>query len=53
MASHSIAATLYLLVLRLMTRHYVEAFRLIESCVCDRAFTTQEAQIFSLIGENR
>ncbi|KAJ1425171.1 hypothetical protein B484DRAFT_93375, partial [Ochromonadaceae sp. CCMP2298] len=53
MASHSIAATLYLLVLRLMTRHYTEAFRLIESCVCDRAFTAQEAQIFSLIGANR
>jgi hypothetical protein len=36
MSSRSIASSLYLLVLRLMSRNYRDAFRLIESCVCDR-----------------
>lgn len=52
MSSRSIAATLYLVVLRLMTRNYTEAYRLIESCVCDRPLTPQEQQIFELIGNN-
>ena len=51
MASRSISATLYLLVLRLMTRNYTEAYRLIESCVCDRTLTSQEQQIYDLISK--
>jgi len=51
MLSRSIGSTLYLLVLRLMTRKYREAFALVESCVCDRNLTPQEQQIFKLIGE--
>jgi hypothetical protein len=46
--SKSIASTLYLLGLYLMTRNYQNAFRLIDNCVCDRPFTPQEAQIFRL-----
>jgi hypothetical protein len=52
MSSRSIGATLYLVVLRLLTRNYTEAYRLIESCVCDRPLTAQERQIFELIGNN-
>jgi hypothetical protein len=50
MSSRSIASTLYMLALRLMTRRYRDAFRLIESCVCDRVLTAQEQQIFDLVG---
>jgi hypothetical protein len=49
-ASTSIASSLHLLVTRLMTRKYKEAFHLIDSCVCDSPFTDQEAQIFGMIG---
>jgi hypothetical protein len=52
MSSRSIGATLYLVVLRMLTRNYTEAYRLIESCVCDRPLTAQERQIFELIGNN-
>jgi hypothetical protein len=48
--SKSIASTLYLLALYLMTRNYRGAFRLIDNCVCDRPFTQQENQIFRLLG---
>ena len=51
MLSRSIGSTLYLLVLRMMTRKYKEAFSLIESCVCDRNLTPQEKQIYKLLGE--
>ena len=51
MLSRSIGSSLYLLVVRLMTHKYKEAFALIESCVCDRNLTPQEQQIFKLIGE--
>ena len=44
LSSRSIAASLYLLVIRLMTRRYEEAFRLIENCVTDVRFTPQEGQ---------
>jgi hypothetical protein len=49
LSSKSIGSSLYLLVLRLMSRMYKEAFRLIESCVCDLPFTDQEQQIYDLI----
>ena len=52
MASKSIASNMYLLAVRLMTRNYKEAYRLIESCVCDRVLTGQEQQIFNLISQN-
>jgi len=29
-----------------MARQYRDAFRLVESCVCDRLLTAQEQQIF-------
>jgi hypothetical protein len=48
--SRSVASTLYLLVLYLMNRKYGPAFRLIDSCVCDRSFSSQELQIFNLLG---
>jgi hypothetical protein len=48
--SRSVASTLYLLALYMMSRKYGPAFRLIESCVCDRSFSTQELQIFNLLG---
>lgn len=51
MLSRSIGSSLYLLVIRLMTRKYKEAFSIIESCVCDRNLTPQEKQIYKLIGE--
>jgi hypothetical protein len=41
MSSKSIASSLYLLVVRLMTRKYEEAFSLIESCVSDVPYTKQ------------
>jgi hypothetical protein len=47
--SRSVASSLYLLVLRLMGRRYRDAFRLIESCVCDSAMTPQEQQIFEVM----
>jgi hypothetical protein len=50
MSSRSIASSLYLLVLRLMSRDYRDAFRLIESCVCDSVLTPQEKQIYDVIG---
>ena len=50
-ASRSIASSLYLLALRLMTNKYKEAFRLIESCVCDSILTPQERQIFDAISD--
>jgi hypothetical protein len=50
MSSRSIASSLYLLVLRLMSRNYRDAFRLIESCVCDSVLTPQEKQIYDVIG---
>lgn len=49
LSSRSVASSLYLLALRLMTRRYKEAFRLIESCTCDTALTPQEQQIFDII----
>jgi hypothetical protein len=48
-SSRSVASSLYLLALRLMTRRYKEAFRLIESCSCDTVFTPQEQQIYDVI----
>ena len=50
MSSRSIASSLYLLVLRLMSRNYRDAYRLIESCVCDNVLTPQEKQIYDVIG---
>ena len=50
LSSRSIASSLYLLVLRLMSRNYRDAFRLIESCVCDNVLTPQEKQIYDVIG---
>jgi hypothetical protein len=49
LSSKSVGSSMYLLVLRLMSRMYKEAFRLIESCVCDLPFTPQEQQIYDLI----
>ena len=49
MSSRSIASSLYLLVLRLMSRNYRDAYRLIESCVCDNVLTPQEKQIYDVI----
>lgn len=51
--SKSIAATLYLLTLYMMTENYREAFKLIDTCVCDRVLTVQEKQIYSLLGNIR
>jgi hypothetical protein len=51
--SKSIAATLYLLTLYMMTENYREAFKLIDTCVCDRVLTVQEKQIFELLGNIR
>ena len=50
MSSRSIASSLYLLVLRIMSRNYRDAFRLIESCVCDHVLTPQEKQIYDVMG---
>ena len=51
--SKSIASTLYLLTLYMMTRNYREAFRLIDNCVCDRTLSAQEAQIFDVLNTVR
>lgn len=50
LSSRSIASSLYLLVLRLISRDYRDAFRLIEGCVCDSVLTPQEKQIYDVIG---
>ena len=42
MSSRSVSSTLYLFLMRLLTRKYKEAFRLIDSCVCDTVLTPQE-----------
>ena len=51
MASKSVSSSLYLLLFRLLMGNYPEAFKLIESCVCDRPMTPQEHQIYSVISE--
>lgn len=51
MSSKSVSSTLYLLLFRLLMKNYSEAFKLIESCVCDRPMTAQEQQIYSAISE--
>ena len=38
--------------MRLLTRKYKEAFRLIDSCVCDTVLTPQEQQILDVINNN-
>ena len=35
--------------MRLMTHKYKEAFRLIDSCVCDGVLTPQERQIYDVV----
>jgi len=50
LSSRSIASSLYLLVLRMMSRNYRDVFRLVESCVCDRPLSPQERQIYDVIG---
>jgi hypothetical protein len=47
--SKSVASTFFLLVLYLLTRNYREAFKLIESCVCDRSLTPLEQQVYEVI----
>ena len=49
MASRSIASSLYLLVVRLMTRKYEDALQLLEGCVSDILYTKQEQQIYDQI----
>lgn len=49
MASKSIASSLYLLLIRLMTRKYEEAYGLLEACISDIPFTVQEKQIYDQI----
>ena len=51
MSSKSIASSMYLLALRLMTHKYKEAFRLIDSCVCDATLTPQEQQMFEIVAK--
>ena len=50
LSSRSIASSLYLLVLRMMSRNYRDVFRLVESCVCDRPLSPQERQIYDIVG---
>ena len=52
MSSKSVSSTLYLFLMRLFTRKYKEAFRLIDSCVCDAVLTPQEKQILEVINKN-
>eukprot|EP01031_Cornospumella_fuschlensis_P002939 gene2939-3668_t len=47
--SKSVASTFYLLTLMFILRHYKEAFRLIDNCVCDRPLNDQERQIYQII----
>lgn len=51
MSSRSVAASLYLLALRLMTKKYEDAFGLIESCVSDVQMTDQEKQMYELLAD--
>lgn len=46
LSSKSVSSTLYLLLFRTLMRKFNEAFRLIETCVCDTALTPQEQQIY-------
>jgi len=48
-SSKSISSSLYLLILNLMTHNYKDAFRLIDSCVCDGNLTAQEKQLWEII----
>jgi hypothetical protein len=52
MSSRSIGSTLFLLLLRLLSRNYKESFKLIQSCVCDGTFTKQENLIYNEIMNN-
>lgn len=51
LSSKSIASTLYLLLFRTLTRNYPEAFKLVETCVCDTELNYQEKQIYEAFGE--
>jgi hypothetical protein len=50
LSSKSVASTLYLLLFRTLMRKFNEAVRLVETCVCDTAFTPQEQQIYAAFG---
>ena len=52
MSSKSVSSTLYLFAMRMLTRKYKEAFRLIDSCVLDSVLTPQENQFLTVINSN-
>ena len=51
MSSRSVGSTLYLLLFRFIMCKYVDAFKLIECSVCDRALTNQEKQFYDILSE--
>lgn len=53
LSSKSFASTLYLLLFRVLMRKYNDAFRLVETCVCDTMLTAQERQFYTAFGEIR
>lgn len=50
LVSRSVASSLYLLLFQTIMRKYNEAFKLIETCVCDTTLTPQESQFFKAFG---
>jgi hypothetical protein len=51
LSSCSVASSMYLLLFRMVMSNYKEAFKLIESCICDRVMSAQEQQIYTAICE--
>ena len=49
LASRTLASSLYLLVARLFSRRYEDAFRLCESCATDAALSAEEQQLWDLL----
>lgn len=50
LCSRSIGSTLYLLLFRTLMRKYSDAYKLIETCICDTVLTPQEQQFFDTFG---
>ena len=49
LSSQTLSSSLYLLVCRLFSRRYADAFRLAESCASDSSLSAEEAQLWALL----
>jgi hypothetical protein len=50
LSTPSLAAALYLLLMRFMARQYADVFRMVESCVTDMKLTSEEASLYKWLG---